>query len=80
MVAIPSTQRVLLSYRGVAVEVSQGAVDARFYDLDSGTYHAVEVDGAQAWQVDIAGLTVTVTPLGGGVAPPATHAYASVML
>ncbi|MBG6290806.1 hypothetical protein I5I61_25390 [Pseudomonas nitroreducens] len=76
--AIPASGTVSLTQNGFPVDQQGGTGTVYFYDLDDGTYFATQADTGKVWRVDVAGATVTVTPVGGGSAPT-THAAAFVM-
>lgn len=75
--AIPASGTVSLTQNGFPVDQQGGAGTVYFYDLDDGVYFATQADTGKVWRIDVAGGTVTVTPIGGST--PTTHAAAFVM-
>lgn len=65
-IQIPGTtpgNNIALLYRGILVDQVWAGTSTFFYDVNDGTYMAVDCTNGQSWQIIVLGTAVTVIPI-----------------
>ena len=72
---IPTLNKVVLTFHGRFVHITQGDSGAVFYDVTSGIYYAYELNNSACWKVEITSSTVVVTSMSSGGGGTSASAY-----